>query len=858
MWEGIGYLCLHSVDEGAVLGDLEETFQALAERYGRKEAVRWYRSQILRSAPYFIIRSVSWSLVMIRNYIRVALRSFRRYAGYSMINLSGLVAGLACVLLIGVYLRHELTYDRFHADADRIHRVVLDLTSPGGLNRLPVTPGALAGLLSDRVPEIERTIRLYTPQQMNVRVGNTVLRETSAYYADETFGDVFTVDVMSGDSNGMLSAPGSVVLTEETARRYFGTTDVVGRRLTVADSLEARVTAVVRALPTNSHFRFNALISMETMKSYFPDIDERWSPHMFLTYALVAPGAAPGRIEERLPEYVSEAVTLSAGYGFEFRFQPITDIYLRSDRTGEPGNTSSMERVTLFGAVAVFVLLVACLNFMNLSTARSSVRVREVGMRKVLGARRRQLIAQFAGEALLYATASAALAWVVAWAVFPLFRSISGVAIGRSALLGHSVIASLVGVALIAGLAAGLYPAFVLSAARPIPALRSSSASGGGALVRKVLVVGQFAVSMFLIVGTIVVLRQIEYMRNRDLGFAQDQIVVLAGLSARERAVADRFRDETTSIAAVRAVGTSDSVPGRSLIGFSYHVDTMPAGEFEPIPVMFADPMFDEVYGVELLAGRNFSAEFGDDSTMTFLMNRAAALQSGWQPDEAVGKEVAMTRGSGTVAGVVEDFHFNSLHESIRPMLILSDPVPYGTAPLLISVRLTAADVPSVLAELEQVWTDVTGDLPFEYYFLDEEFDRQYRADERLARLMTVFGSIAILIACLGLFGLATLTAERRRREIGIRKVLGAGVAELAGAFTIDFLKLVAIAFVIAAPLTWLAADRWLRGFAYRIDVGPVSFIAGGLALALLAALTVSYHSVRAATANPVDALRSE
>ncbi|NNF05094.1 MAG: FtsX-like permease family protein [Rhodothermales bacterium] len=796
---------------------------------------------------------------MLANYLRIALRSFRRYTGYALINLTGLVTGLVCVLLIGVYIRHEVSYDRFHDNADRIERVVLDLSTPDGVSHLPTAPGALAGVMEETIPEVEKTVRLYKPEETSVRIGDVAVRETGLLYVDESFTDVFTVDVLHGDANSPLAAPGSVVLTDEAAVRYFGSPDAVGRILVIGDTLDVQVTAVVRPFPTNSHFRFSALVSMDTMKRFFPDIDERWSPHIFFTYALLQPGVNPASIDSRVTETVSERVSFSSGYSFSFLTQPITEIHLHSDRGDELGANSSTGRVLMFGVVALFVLLIACLNFMNLTTARSSTRSREVGMRKVLGARKMQLVSQFAGEAVTYAVISAVIAWVVAWAVFPMMRSISGVPMSRDVLLSADVVLALAVLALVVGLIAGSYPSFFLSSFRPLTVLRSGSGTqGGGAGIRKVLVVGQFVISMFMLVGTVIVLRQIDFMQSSDLGFEDDQIVVLSGLNAHQLPLADRFRAEAGRLAGVRAVSASHTVPGRSIFSLSYRVASMPEGEFETIRVLFADPDFNDVYDVDLLAGRDLSREFGDDSTTMYLLTRSAALESGWQPEEAVGQEVILSRGPGLVAGVIEDFHFHSLRERMQPLLIHSRPIAYASAPLVLSVRLGAGDIRSALSQLERVWIDVSGGLPFDYSFLDEEFDRQYRADERMARLLTVFGGMAILIACLGLFGLATLTAERRRREIGIRKVLGAGVAELAATFTLDFMKLVAVAFVVAAPLTWLAAETWLKGFAYRIDPGVLTFMAGGLALALLAALTVSYHSVRAATENPVEALRSE
>jgi len=855
-------LCLPGVDADAVLGDLEETYAALHRRYGQRAARRWYRRQVLRSMPRLILRTLYWSLVMLTNYVTMAFRHFKKQKGYAIINLFGLASGLACCLLILLYVQHELSYDRFHEHADRIYRVVEDLSTPSNTNATTTIPAAFAPAATGDFSEIEQAVRLFSPPQTPVAYGDRLFQEPDFFYADATMFEIFSFPLLQGDPATALDAPFSLVLTESTARKYFGRADPVGKVLTVGDTLDFHVTGVVQDVPSESHFHFDIVASMASWEIIAPDIANAWAPHMYYTYLLMAPEASAAALESKFPALVERSVDLSEGWSFDFSLQPLPSIHFHSHRSGELEANGRLEHLYLFTAIALFILLIACINFMNLATARSSQRTREVGMRKVLGAHRRQLVGQFLGEALLMSLTATALAVVLVILTLPAFNTLADKDLTLDVLGQWPFLAALSALTLGVGVLAGSYPAFFLSAFRPLATLKGLPTHTGkqraASRLRSVLVVFQFAVSVFLIAGTAIVFSQLHFMRTRHLGFAPEQVVVLSSLNARQADLADLFKQEVLGYASVQRVAMSNSIPGRGTIGLSFQAEAMPENHWRLTEILFADPGFVKTYQMDIVAGRDFSGDLTTDTTGSFLLNEAMVKELGWTPEEAIGKTAALRRGGGRIVGVVKDFHFTSLQTAVEPLVILPTPVAYGSAPLYLSLRIRAEDLPGTLAQLEDTWRTLIPHRPFDYFFLDEDFDRQYKAEDRLGRIFGVFAGLAILIACLGLFGLAAYTVEQRTKEIGVRKVLGASMPGLVGLLTTDILKLVALAFVLAAPVTYLAMHRWLDDFAYRIEMSAWTFLMAGLFALLVASLTVSYQAIKAARANPVDSLRHE
>ncbi len=855
-------LCLHEVDADVVLGDLEETYGALHRRYGPAAARRWYWSQVLRSVPTLFYRTLYWSLVMLKNYLIVALRTLRRQKGYAFINIAGLAAGLACCLLILLFVQHELSYDRFHERADRIYRVVEDLSTPGNTGEITTIPAAFASAATADFSEIEQAVRLFSPPQTPVAYGDRLFQEPDFFFADPAMFEVFSFPLLQGDPQTVLEAPFSLVLTERTARKYFGEADPVGKILTVSDTLDFRVTGVVQDVPSESHLHFDLVASMTSWEAMAPSIANQWAPHMYYTYLLLAPETSAPALESKFPGLVERNIQLSEGWSFDFLLQPLTSIHFHSHRSGELEANGRLEHVYLFTVIALFILLIACINFMNLATARSARRTREIGMRKVLGAHRRQLVGQFLGEAFLMSLASTALAVVVVILTLPVFNALAGKDLALD-MLGHwPFLVALLTLALFVGVLAGSYPAFFLSAFRPLAVLKGLTTHTGkqqaASTLRKALVVFQFAVTVFLISGTAVVFNQLHFMRTRHLGFAPEQILVVSSLNGRQAQLAERFKQEALDYVSVRHVTRSNSLPGRGMIGLSFQAEAMPEDDWRLTNILFVDPDFVETYEMEIVAGRDFSPDFATDTTGSFILNEATVKELGWTPEEAIGKTAALRRSRGRIVGVVRDFNYVSLQETVEPLVLVPTVTPFGSTPVYLSLRLRTDDLPGTLAQLEDTWRTLIPHRPFTYFFLDDDFDQQYRAEDRLARIFGVFAGLAILIACLGLFGLAAFTAEQRSKEIGVRKVLGASVPGLVGLFARDFLKLVALAFVAAVPVTYLIMQRWLDDFAYRVTLSWEVFLLAGLIALSIAALTVSYQAFKAALANPIDSLRYE
>ncbi|HMB89496.1 MAG TPA: ABC transporter permease [Rhodothermales bacterium] len=809
-----------------------------------------------------LTEELSIRLTMLNNYLKIALRNLRRQAGYTFLNVTGLAVGIACCLLILLYVQDERAFDRYHKQADHIVRAVLDLETPTGTNALTAGPAALAPTILAEIPEVERAVRFYHPSSVPVRYGDEPFQEEAFFFADSSVFGIFDFELIAGNPRTALATPYSLVLTEETAHRYFGADDPMGQVLTVNDSLQFEVTGIVADIPAQSHFRFDFLASFSSWEALVPSLVDTWSPHIYYTYLLLSPGTTAEAVEARLPQLVEENANLTRpGWSFNFQLQPLTSIHLYSHRNDELGSNGRVENLYLFGVIAVFILLIACVNFMNLTTARAGNRMQEVGMRKVLGAHRKQLAGQFLGEAFLLSFASVALALGLALLALPLFNTLSGKTGAVADLLSGPTLLALIVIGLVVGLLAGTYPAFVLSSFRPLAVFKGGAQVGrqrGAIVLRKGLVVFQFAVSIFLISGSAIVYSQLDYMRSRPLGFAPEQVVVLSGLKGSQLDLYETLKEELGQLAAVEGVAASNGVPGRQNLGLSIQTEGMAEDEWRVMNVLFVDLGFAEAYQMDMVAGRDFAEGRDTDSTRNFILNETAVANLGWTPQEAVGKPFALTRGRGEVVGVVRDFHYAALQHRVEPLAIRSSPVAFGSAPLYVSLRISTQQANRVLPQLEAVWNSIVPGRPFTFFFLNADFDRQYRAEDQLSQLVSIFAVLATLIACLGLFGLAAHTAEQRTKEIGVRKVLGASVSGIVALLSKDFLKLVLLGFAIATPISYFAMHRWLDDFAYRVEIAWWIFLIVGFAALIIALLTVSYQAIRAATLDPVKALRYE
>jgi len=805
---------------------------------------------------------------MLRNYLKIALRNLLRHKGYSFINIFGLAAGLACCMLIALYVLDELSYDRFYEKADRLFRLATDTREGDHLESDAGSPVPLGPALKNEFPEITEVVRFWQAFRPVIRYQDKVFREELFYFTDIPVFAAFSFELLQGDSRTALASPQTVVLTETTAKKYFGEEDPIGKVLSYkgfpAGELDLTVTGIMRDLPHNTHIDFDFLASIEGVTT---EKDNWGSTKPIWTYVLLPPRHPPAQLESKLPvfvnRYFSSGYALSSNYTKTLHLEPITGIHLYSRFEGGFKPKSDIAYVYLFSAIGFFILLIGCINFMNLATARSLTRAKEIGMRKMFGAYRPQLIKQFLSEAILLSSLALLLAAVLVETLLPLLKNLSGKSLNLVYFGSGYTLFVLIGAALLVGILAGSYPAFFLSGFQPLAVLKGSFSTGArGARIRKGLVVFQFIISTVLIVGTVVVYRQLEFVRNKKLGITQDQIVVMPYSPAAEPMTTALLQN-----ARVKKVSVSQRVPVNTINDDTRPVRPEGAETSHSMHSYVIDEEFLATYDIPLVAGRMLYKNFPEGET-PFLLNETAVRQLGWRSnEEALGKRIRWsgTYKSGLIVGVVRDFHLTSLHEEIAPLVLTTIPEDQWWR-TFISVRLDVsspnriepADLGGTLKFLETTWRKFTPDGAFEYFFIDDSFEQLHRADKRMGELIGYLATIAILIAGLGLFGLAAFTAQQRTKEIGIRKVLGASVAGIIGLLSKDFLKLVFVANLFAWPIAYYAMNQWLQGFAYRINLGWWVFaLASGLAL-LIALLTVSTQAIRAALANPVEALRYE
>ncbi|MEM6784703.1 MAG: ABC transporter permease [Bacteroidota bacterium] len=818
---------------------------------------------------------------MLKNYVLVALRTLRKQPGYSFINVGGLGLGLAAALLIGLYVHDELSYERHFPDADRIYQVGLDARMGAqdveiGTSAIPMGPTLVAD-----VPEVETATRVLGPQRQLMEHrdsspsgGRGPLFENGLIWADSTFFEVFPHPALAGDPTVALARPNSLVLTRAAADRHFDTQagfdGVVGQSLRLDRQTDYTVRAVIEDFPSSSILQAEVIASFVTI---LDDLQPIWLSHYTHTYIRLREDADVANVEAAFPriieQYVAPEVELflgttlddaqGAGTEWSYFLQPLPDLYLQPRGNDQVGPTGDVRYVYALTVVALFILLLAGINFTNLSTARSANRAREVGLRKVLGSDRRRLIAQFLGESVLLALAAAGVAALLVVLLLPLFESLSGKTLAFSTASALGLGGALLAIALVCGVLAGLYPAFVLSAFEPVTVMKGQLSRGAkSGRLRSTLVVTQFAVSVTLLIGTAVVYQQLQHMQTSRLGFEGDQVVTVPVISDEARGDTETFLHTLVAHPGIEDAAAADFLPGRTANTTSFRpVDAPP----EDVYVLAAGRVshdYLQTLGVSLVAGRTFDPAQATDSTGAMLLNEAAVREFGWTVEEAPGRQVGQIELDGlivrTVVGVMEDFHFESLHRQIRPLTLTLDP---GDA-RFVAVQVRADDLPATLAHLETAWTAFEPGYPYDSVFLDADFQRFYAQERQLGQVFFAFTLLAVFVACLGLFGLASFLAQQRTKEIGVRKVLGASVPSLVRLLAGEFTRLVVIAALVAMPVAYLLMRQWLQSFAYATPMPWWAFVGAGFAALLVAALTVSYQSIRTATTDPVKALRYE
>ncbi len=810
---------------------------------------------------------------MIKNYFKIAWRNLIKNKTYTLLNIVGLSAGLTCFAFITLWIKDEWSYDRFNTKADRIYRVVGKYKSDAEIFEQAVTSVPMGPTLKNDYPEVENFVR-FDKSDAVVKNGTQMYAEEGFLVTEPSFFDMYSYKMTQGDPKTALSDPYSIILTERMARKYFGSESPIGKTLSImlydstGKGAPYKVTGVMPDAPKNAHLTFNFLVSFETLiasdrKEFMSD--NAWGDNSYYTYLLLKNGASYKELESKLPQFYEKYLApLNRKYGgagrTDYTLQPLTDIYLTSHRRYEISPTGSLANLYIFGTAGLFILLIAGINYMNLATSRSIQRAKEVGVKKVLGALKSQLIAQYLFEAILLAMASLLAALFLCKLFQPFFHQITDkdISVFSSPLLLSFMLAA----SFFLGLLSGVYPAFFISSYQPASVLKGAfSTSGKGVWLRKSLVVLQFTITIILIAGILIINNQTSFIQHKDLGYSRDAILTLKVNGDKEvTANIEAFKNDLKTNPLIRGFTTSNSilVGGMGNNGATT-VDNQGKKLYSSTYRLTTDYDYLDVMGMKLLAGRNFSREFPTDerkdSTQNFILNEAAVKAFGWEtPNKAIGKPFMMSGRNGKVVGIVKDFHFNSLQHPVEPIAMLLRGKEF--AQILLKVDMQRPK--EAIIWVENQWKKHFPTSYLDYAFLDKKLNDQYKAEERFSTIFLYFSILSMLIACLGLYGLTSFATEQRAKEIGIRKVLGASIAGIVGLFSKDFLQLILLSVVIATPIAWWAMNRWLQDFAYRIEVGWQVFALAGFMAMLIALVTVSFKAVRAAAVNPVKSLRTE
>ena len=787
---------------------------------------------------------------MFQNYLKSALRNIKKQKGYSLITLAGLFIGITCFVLVSLYVRYEFSYDRFHKNAENIYRVIVDTRETYmGKSQVTVTPGPLASAVQEEFPEVLKATKVES-ERVVMKYGEHRFAEDSIYYVDPAFLDIFDFPLLAGDPKTALSKPNCLLVSQDMAEKYFGQENPVGKTIHV-DNTDYQITGVMVNIPGNTHFRFDFLASFSSLvELHGRDRVFSWNRWSYRTYVLLHGQADPVSLENKLVDFLKRNYSDDATQ--TLCLQPVSDIHFYTKANFELEPTADIRNVYLLSAIAFFILLIACFNYMNLSTARATTRVKEIGMRKVIGANRMQLIRQFLGESILFSLIALLISVILVKFLLPAFRVFIDRKLEAGFLQDGTLILTLIGLALFIGLVSGSYPALVLSSFQPTAVLKGTGArrSRSSSLFRNSLVVSQFAISAALIFCTIVVFNQLHFMRNKELGFVKDYVVTVPNPGKGDETLKNEIRQNTQ----VLDVTSSNDLP--------YDIGSADFGEWDGynpeerliVYRNWVDANFLSFYNIPVVQGRGFAEEYNDEEGQSYILNEAAVKSIGW--DDPIGKRLGFSGEDekGVVVGVVKDFHFAALHLNIEPLAL----TPNSERIDWLSIKISPQNIPDTLAFIERTWKKHSPEGDFSYTFLDDRLDRMYRTEEKLGKTFSIYTFIALFVACLGLFGLASFTTAQRTKEIGIRKVLGATGWNITLLTTKKIMALVLMANTIAWPVAYFAMQNWLQNFAYRVEVGVWIFVLSATLSLAIALLTVSYQTIKAATANPVDSLRYE
>jgi putative ABC transport system permease protein len=792
---------------------------------------------------------------MINSYIKIAFRNLWRYKIFSFINITGLAVGIAACFLIFLYVEFELSYDSFNSKTDRIYRLVTDIKSPSDLMQLGSSSPPMAINIQKEFPEVESVVRI-SSQTFTVQKGTLKFEEPNSLLADSALFNIFDFPLKYGDKNTALKEPMSIVLSETAAKKYFGNINPVGQTVLLNDrKLNANIMGVMKDIPENAQFKADMIVSMSSQPVlYSQSSDNQWTNFGVISYLLLKANANSKAVESKFPAFINAQIgegLKEQKTSFILHLEPLRDIYLKSERR-DGVETGSLTNVYIFSIIAVFILLIACVNFINLTTARSTERAKEVGIRKVAGALRSQLAKQFIYETIVLVLIAFCIAVLLCVLLLPLFNQLAGKQVCSSVFLHPYYILYLFLISIGIGVIAGFYPSIILSSFQPMAVLKGQFASGKkGLVLRKGLVIFQFTISVILIVSTVVIYNQVSYMRNYDLGFSKDQMMIIDTKGDKHK---NTFKESLSSIAGVRVASFSNGIPGMGNLITGSKVENQ-AGNMQSanLDLYLIDYSFINQYKMSIVAGRAFSKDFSTDSTQAMVINESAVKLFGYtSPKGAIGNNFEQWGRKGKIIGVVKDFHFTSLQEPVKPLSMLVSNDDNQS----LSIKVSPVNLVATISAIQNSFVKILPDLTFKYSFLDEDFDRQYRAESKFGSLFLIFAVLAIFISSLGLLGLTAYSTIQRRKEIGIRKLLGASVTGIVHLLSMFFLKLVFIACVVAFPLSYWLMHKWLQNFAYRIDINWQVFLVAGVCISMISFLTISFQTIKSAITNPVKNLR--
>ncbi len=830
----------------SLLGDFEEMYCEVRKESGFIVARFWLWIQIFLTIPTFFSNSFYWSFAMIGNYIKIGLRNIKKNKIYSFINISGLAVGMACFIMIILWVQDELSYDVFHNNVDRLYRVLnYEKYSNGEEVHFSQCPAPLSQLMKDKYPEVDIITRYANGREVSVEYKDKLLNERGFAFADAEFLELFNFPLIKGNPESVLSDPFSVIITQELAQKYFGTDDPIGKTIKINNKFDFQVSGIFENLPSNTHFDFNFLIPFTTLKHFERELDN-WRAWAYYVYLTIKENVDPNELNSKMTNLYKERDQESLA---TCSIQSIKDVHLYSSGYWGIGGKGDIRYVYIFSFIAFFILLTACINFMNLSTAKSANRLKEVGIRKVIGAARKELINQFLSESLLLTFISLVFSILIVYLTLPLFNEISSKAIEFNFFENSEIIYVIVGTALFTGLISGSYPALFLSAFQPAKVLKSGTGfSAKGSLFRKTLVTIQFVLTITLIISAVSVNKQIRYMREQNLGFEKEHVLAI-NLKGDLNEKFDFLKTQLIMIPNVKSITTTSRLPAKINISsiITEWEGSKPDEQFLS-HLLSADYDFVNTYNIQITDGRYFSKDFISDTSEGIVVNNAAVKMMGF--DDPIGKKVREHK----IVGVVEDFNFESLHKDISPLIIFFDKEDFK----VLSVKVDSRNIDETIKDLQTKWSEIVLGYPFDYQFVDEVIEHQYRADLRIEKIINVFTVLIIFIACLGLLGLASFTAEQRRKEIGVRKVLGASLTSIIINLSKEYTRWVLAANIIAWPIAYLLMENFLQNYAYKIKLELWIFFASGIITFLIAITTVLYQSVKAVFSNPIDSIRAE